>query len=78
VTLGKVSVTPNAGTSVYVFTPLSLCPSSLAVGKSCTVTIVLFADQLGAKSATLKVPNNAAGSPQTVTLSANVVPGSDH
>ncbi len=61
--------------SVYVFTPLSLCPSSLAAGRSCTVTVVFFADQLGAKSATLKLPNNAAGSPQTVSLSANVIPG---
>jgi hypothetical protein len=74
VTLGHVSVTPNAGTSPYVFTPLSACKSTLAAGKSCSITVVLLADKVGLQAATLNLPNAAAGSPQAVTLSANVVP----
>lgn len=75
VTIGKVSVTPSAGTSKWVFNALSLCPSSLAAGKRCTVGVAMYADDLGAKSATLNVPNGATGSPQSVALSANVVAG---
>ena len=74
VTLGKVSVTPNAGTSAYAFTPLNACKATLAAGKSCSIVVVLLADKLGAQSATLNIPNNAAGSPQAVALSANVFP----
>jgi hypothetical protein len=74
VTLGSVSVTLNAGTGPYVFTPLSACKSPLAAGKSCSIVVVLLADKVGPQSATLHIPNGASGSPQTVALSANVVP----
>lgn len=75
VTLGKVSVTPALGTSIWTFTSLSGCRSTLAAGKSCSVLVVLAADnKLGPRAATLNVPNGASGSPQAVALSANVVP----
>jgi hypothetical protein len=34
--------------------------------------VVLFADNVGAQSATLNIPNSAVGSPQAVPLSATV------
>ncbi len=75
VTLGKVSVTPALGTSIWTFTSLSGCRSTLAAGKSCSVLVVLAADnKLGPRAATLNVPNGATGSPQAVALSAHVVP----
>jgi hypothetical protein len=43
---------------------------SLAVGKSCAIIVVFFADDLGSLSATLNIPNNAVGNPQMVPLSA--------
>jgi hypothetical protein len=52
---------------------LSFGPSSLAVGKSCAIIVVLFADIPGPSlSATLNIHNNATRSPQTVPLSATV------
>jgi probable HAF family extracellular repeat protein len=74
VSISKVSVTPGAGTDSDEFTPLSFCPSSLAVGKKCAIIVVFFADDLGSLSATLNIPNNAVESPQTVPLSATVIP----
>jgi probable HAF family extracellular repeat protein len=72
ISLRKVSVTPGTGADRDDFFPFSLCPSSLAAGKSCQIIVVLFADNVGSLNSTLNVPNNATGSPQSVTLSANV------
>lgn len=52
---------------------LPLCPSSLAPGKSCVILVGFFADDLGPRSATLNISDNALGSPQQVSLTANVV-----
>jgi len=75
VTISKVSVVDGTGADSDDFTPISFCPSSLAAGKSCEILVVLYADNLGTLSATLDVTDNAAGSPQTVALSATVVKG---
>jgi hypothetical protein len=72
VSIGKVSVTPGAGTDSDDFKAHSSCPSSLAVRKKCEITVVLLSDDLGSRSATLNIPNNAGTSPQTVSLSADV------
>jgi hypothetical protein len=72
VLLARPSITPGAGADRYTFSEISLCGRSLAAGKSCPIYVVLFGDVLGAPSATLNIPNNAAGSPQTVPLSAAV------
>jgi hypothetical protein len=45
---------------------------SLAVGKSCAIIVVFFADDLGSLSATLNIPNYGTASPQMVPLSATV------
>ncbi len=70
--ISKVSVTPGVGTDLNAFTSVSLCGSSLAPGKSCTIVVVFFGDHVGTLSATLYVRDNAAGSPQTVTLAGTV------
>jgi hypothetical protein len=54
------------------FLSLSLCPSILAKGKSCTITIFFLANNLGPRSAVLKISDSVPGSPQLVNLSANV------
>lgn len=45
------------------------CPSRLAAGASCTITVTFQPRTRGDKSATLTVRDNAAGSPHTVSLS---------
>jgi Putative Ig domain len=72
VSLSRVSVTPGSGASHLTFTPLSLCGSKLAAGKSCVIGVLLFADEVGTLSASLNIPNSASGSPQAVPLSVIV------
>jgi Putative Ig domain len=72
VSLSRASI--SSGNAHGDFAALSLCGSSLAAGKSCPIYVVLFALDLGSLSATLNIPNNAAGSPQTVPLSVTVQP----
>ena len=56
------------------FVALNLCPKSLAAGKSCTIYVIFVAGPYYApQTATLKVMDNAPGSPQTVVLSATVI-----
>jgi hypothetical protein len=73
VTIDSVSVTPGNGTDSGDFTALSLCPRTLAPGKSCIVNVFFVAGNTGSLSATLNVNDSAAGSPQQVSLSANVI-----
>jgi hypothetical protein len=75
VSLARSSITAGSGTNRYSFAELSLCGRSLAAGKSCPIYVILFAEDAGSLSATLNIPNNAAGSPQTVPLSATVTSG---
>jgi Legume lectin domain/Protein of unknown function (DUF1573) len=73
--LTKVSVTPGQGADGDDFTPLNLCKSTLAPGKSCTVTVFYFADDIGTANATLNIYDNAPGSPQTVSLTGTAKKG---
>ncbi len=72
VSMAKPSVTLGAGTHKGDFTVTSLCRATLAPGKSCRIDIVVFAHDVGHLSATLNIPNNAAGSPQGVPLDVTV------
>ena len=74
VSIAKPSVTLGAGTHKGDFTATSLCRSLLAPGKSCRIDVVVFAHDVGPLSATLNIPNNAAGSPQVVPLDVTVTP----
>ncbi len=57
------------------FVMVNLCPSSLAAGKSCTITVSFVAGAYYStpQTATLQVMDNAPGSPQPVALSATIL-----
>lgn len=60
-----------AGTNASDFAQTDTCPSSpsaLAVGASCTISVTFAPSASGSRSATVTITDNAAGSPQTVTL----------
>jgi hypothetical protein len=70
--ISKVYLTlGNADRDDYFF--LNLCPSQLPAGKSCYITVFFWADDLGTRTATLNLADNAPNSPQGVPLTANVV-----
>jgi hypothetical protein len=71
--ISNVSLTLGSGTNTVDFTLINLCPSTLAPGKPCYISVVFFSGNLGPVSATLKITDNTPGSPQQVTLSAIVV-----
>jgi hypothetical protein len=62
---------PNAGD----FAQSHTCGSSLVAGASCTLRVTFTPAVLGARTATLNVADNAAGSPQKVALSGVGVAG---
>ena len=69
----QVNLTNNTG----AFSLDNPCPASLAAGANCTVSVIFTPTQTGAQSATLRVTDNASGSPQSVPLSGtgtSVVP----
>jgi hypothetical protein len=57
------------------YVAVNLCPSSLAAGKSCTITIGFYAGAYYStpQTATLKIMDNAPGNPQPVSLTAAVI-----
>jgi hypothetical protein len=61
------------GTNAGDFSQTHTCGSSLAAGVSCTISIKFKPSATGARSAVLAVSDNAAGSPQKVTLSGTGV-----
>jgi hypothetical protein len=71
--ISNVSLTLGSGTNTVDFTLINLCPSTLAPGKTCYISVLFFSGNLGPVSATLKITDNTPGSPQQVTLSAIVV-----
>jgi uncharacterized repeat protein (TIGR03803 family) len=62
------------GANAGDFAQSNNCPSSMARGAKCTITVTFTPSILGAESATLDVNDNAANSPQTVALSGTGVP----
>lgn len=70
--VGTPTMVPsNVGFSIAANT----CPASLAPGATCTLSIGFRPTAAGPVSATLSVPTNAAGSPDTATLSGTGVAG---
>jgi len=72
----------NVGTTTFMITGIAItganagdflqtntCGSSLAAGASCTISVKFKPSATGARSAALAISDNAAGSPQKVTLS---------
>jgi hypothetical protein len=67
-----ISIVKGGDSSEFV--SVSLCPKSLAVGKSCIMEVIFLAGPFYTpQTATLQINDNAAGSPQTVMLSATVI-----
>jgi len=64
-TLSISSVAASANFAISANT----CGASLAAGKGCKVSVTFTPAQLGAATGTLSFSDNAANSPQTVTLS---------
>jgi uncharacterized repeat protein (TIGR02543 family) len=84
----QILTVTNNGTTAVKFTKIALgslqgatsqdltydggCTSSLAAGKSCKITLSLWPSQTGPVSAILSLQDNAAGSPQQVSVNATV------
>jgi trimeric autotransporter adhesin len=75
VTLKNVGTTAITITSIAIsgaeagdFGETQTCGSSLAASASCTISVTFKPTTTGTRSATLKVTDNAAGSPQNVSL----------
>ena len=56
------------GTNPTNFAQTHTCAATLAAGASCTISVTFTPSATGARSASLAVADNAAGSPQTVAL----------
>ncbi|HXM20955.1 MAG TPA: choice-of-anchor D domain-containing protein [Terriglobales bacterium] len=50
------------------FTETNNCGSSLSAGSNCTISVTFNPTQIGQQSATIRVGDNATGSPQSVSL----------
>ena len=64
-TISSIAIT---GTDSADFIQSNLCPSSLAAGTGCTATVQFIPTMLGTRTAALTVTDNAANSPQLVSL----------
>lgn len=69
----NISSISFAGTNPTSFRQLNTCTASLAAGASCVVYVSFKPASAAALSATLSVADNAAGSPQHVTLTGTGV-----
>ncbi|NYF79573.1 choice-of-anchor D domain-containing protein [Granulicella arctica] len=63
--IGGISLT---GTNSAAFISTNTCGSTLATGASCTIAVTFDPISAGTDAATLSVSDNAAGSPQTSSL----------
>jgi hypothetical protein len=61
------------GTQADSFIDISACGISVAVGKSCAIYVGFSPKQSGSATVALSVADNAAGSPQTVTVTGTGV-----
>jgi hypothetical protein len=74
---GSSTVTINSvtlsGTNSGNYEFVNGCSSKLTSGSSCTIKVYSYAKQVGTLSAELNIADNAAGSPQHVTLQTTVI-----
>jgi hypothetical protein len=59
------------GTNPTDFAETTTCGSTLAAGKTCTISVTFTPAAVASYTASLSVADNATGSPQTATLSGN-------
>ena len=73
-TISNMLIAIVKGGNSNEFVTVNLCPKSLAAGKSCTMTVTFVAGPYYTpQTANLMINDNAAGSPQTVPLTATVI-----
>jgi hypothetical protein len=65
-TISSIAVT---GTNATDFSQTNTCGTGLADGASCTITVTFKPAQSGPRTASVTITDNAAGSPQTISLS---------
>ncbi len=74
---GTISLTVSSitltGTNASEFTETNNCPASLAVNASCTLSMTFTPSANGARTASVGISDNAAGSPQPLLLSGTGV-----
>jgi Abnormal spindle-like microcephaly-assoc'd, ASPM-SPD-2-Hydin len=73
VIVSQVTVTPGPNTGPNDFTVSNYCVAKIGPGKSCSIFVIFTPDDVGSLSGTLNIYDNAAGSPQQVTLSGTVI-----
>jgi len=69
-TLNITSLTV-AGVNASDYTQTGTCGSSIAAGANCTLAVMFTPSAIGARTAAVSIADNAAGSPQTVSLSGS-------
>ena len=81
VTLTNVGTTTLTITGITItgrnagdFSQTHTCGSSLAAGASCSISVTFKPTAYGLLTAALSISDNAAGSPQTVTLTGGCIP----
>jgi hypothetical protein len=68
-----ISSVSLGGTNAGHFAQTNNCPGQLAVGQSCTVSVVFKPTSTGSKAATLKITPGGGASSKTVALSGSGV-----
>jgi hypothetical protein len=53
------------------FAQTNNCGTSLGAGGSCTITVTFTPTQVGSRTGSISISDNASGTPQLVTLSGN-------
>jgi len=65
---GNATLTISSINATAQFSQTNNCGTSLAAGDSCTINVVFTPEHQGTQTGTLTISDNAAGSPQTVSL----------
>ena len=73
-TLNITSITVG-GTNAAMFTRYTTCGATLAAGQTCEIAIKFIPTSTGAKSATISVVDNAAGSPHVFNVTGTGIAG---
>src|SRR5260221_9977580 len=64
--MGSIAI---GGSTKTDFAQSNTCGSRVDAGKSCTISVTFTPIAVGARAGTVTITDNAAGSPQTLTLS---------
>jgi hypothetical protein len=72
---GTVSLTITSITTTGPFAQTNTCGTTVKAGKNCTISVTFSPTVAGAATGLVTITDNAANSPQTITLSGNGVTG---